>query len=188
MSKMIIIIDRETRIPMFSIEQMLMMKETRECYLEYGIHGLYYCVLFGWKGSPYFSVVDENKRDEMVSEDVMSMQYYDPNEGKTITRPQWKHEKMYTSKLIVNAIKKIEEVTPSALIDDYNYFEKLRENIKEEASIEWDPDPTIKAKQATMQKVFLDNLEKLRASQLDILQQIEDMFKLNKLASINDFF
>jgi len=70
-------IDPVSGAPLFVLDQMMMTGAVNNVYKRYGIHGIYYAVLFGWPGSPFASITSNEERDKLVFEEVYNRTYYD---------------------------------------------------------------------------------------------------------------
>lgn len=70
-------IDTETKEPVYYFEQGFMVKEYRDIYKKYGVHGVNYAILFGWMGSPYKDR-DLEMRHKAVYKASFDIKQYDP--------------------------------------------------------------------------------------------------------------
>lgn len=173
---------------MFPLDQMLMVKELRECYKYYGIHGLHYAVLFGWEGSPYKNELDLSIRDKMVYDDVYADELYDMNKGAFVNNLKQRHREMYKAPMIMASIRALNLIARVPQIELNNYYEEQIATLKEQANMSWKAGNTRELKeQAQAQKLLLDNIKTLQKNQKEILDEIASTMKVQVVASLNDF-
>ncbi|MCE7039229.1 hypothetical protein [Dyadobacter sp. CY312] len=183
-----IAINPDTGISMFALDQMLMVRELRECYKHYGIHGLHYTVLFGWDGSPYKNELDLELRDKFVYDDVYSDDLYDLSKGKFVDNKKSRHRDMYKNPFIMAAIKTINALAKVPQLELHSYYEEQIAELKIQANISWKTGNTSELKaQAQAQNLLLANIKTLQKNQKEIADEIASTMKVQVVASLNDF-
>jgi len=186
---LIIAINPETGSAMFPLNQMLMIQELKECYKYFGAHGLSYAVLFGWEGSPYKSEIKEEVRDKQVYDAVYSEDIYDINKKKYVLESNLKTriKEMYKNHFIIKAVKAINRAAPVPQLEMYHYYGEQIEKLKKEIDVVWDADIVKKQKQASTQNSQLKNINEMEKAQKAVKQQMSDVMRIQKIASLNDF-
>lgn len=184
-----IFIDKETLIPQFPADQLMMIGEFQTIYKQFGWQGVMYTILFGWQGSPYVNgTVVEDERDGLIMDHIENTDIYDPLKAKFVTNSHLKAKKMYTMPAIKAGIKIINQVCPVQLLELANFFEQESTNIKKAIKdIAYETDAEKNAKNAAAKSKLFDTLEKITKQQELTEEKIRAIMNTQTEASLNDF-
>lgn len=188
-----IFIDKDTLMPLFAMDQMLMIDEFKVVYKQFGMQGIVYTVLFGWTGSPYVkSTIKEDERDILVMDNINNTDIYDPVKEKFVTNSHLKAKEMYQLPAVKIAIKRLNQLCPVQLLELSLFYEEQIINTKrsikdidENSRTEKDPDKIGKSV-AAKSKLFTA-LESLTRQFDEIQKKIETTMQTQTEASLNDF-
>lgn len=186
---MITHIHPETGMPIFVLDQIVMVKELKAVYDKYGIHGINYCFLFGWAGSPFATITDVIERHKLVYKQVYSSTYYD-NVMQEEVKPNQvnlsKQTNQYEQVEIVAACEMIKKLARVIVLEDKvsNYI--IRDNIRKNLE---DATKKLTKDSVTQEKILLTN-DGMVAKKIDaiILREREILAKTDYKASLSDFF
>jgi len=187
---MIIHIDVATGSPLFVVDQMTMISSIRQVYQKYGIHGIYYAVLYGWVGSPFYSITVEADRNKMVTREVYAGEYFDPVQKKQILpSEQYTCEDQYLQPEMREAIGMINSLARIPVVEDRVLYQKLLDQNK--ASLERQAAPDDYKGQTEIIKSHPD-LFKNRKSLTQMIDEAlkkekEILAKSDPQISLNDF-
>lgn len=186
---MTIYINTDTGAPMFVISQMMMIDSLREVYKRYGIHGIYYAVLFGWAGSPFASLTKESMRDENVCREVYGSTYYDPNKKELVTIENYQIKEQYLQDDMRAAIKIINELARVPIIEEKNLFLKLLDRNKEDLEREAHPqDLKGKIDIESNKKPLIENRQRMNKMLEEVLKKEKEvLLRSDSKASLSDF-
>ena len=177
---------KDTGTPIFMLDQLLMDSALKECYKHFGIHGLYYAILFGWNGSPYRSKTNIEERDQLAYDSVKTLEIFDSYKDK-IAKPDKLTKDMYKNPFIKKAIETINELAKVPILELKYFFLKQIETLRLQIeTVKWDKDPTILKKQVDTHKGIMESIKKM-TTEIEIIDaKIEEIFRNEKLPSLND--
>lgn len=184
-----IFIDKETLIPRFPVDQIMMIGEFQTVYKQFGWQGIMYTILFGWQGSPYVNgTVKEDERDMMIMDHLDSTDIYDPVKEEFLTKWAKKAKDMYKLPAIKAGVKQINVLCPVALLELANFYDQESTNIKKAIKdIQYESDPEKNAKNAAAKAKLFDTLEKITKQQELTNEKIKVIMDMQTEASLNDF-
>ena len=187
---MIIHIDSQTGSPVFVLNQMMMLDALRIVYHKYGIHGIHYAVLFGWQGSPFAMITDDDARDGYVVREVYNSTYYDPIDKQSKKMENFSTKDQYKQEDMKNAIKIINELAPVPVIQNKLFYLKLLD--KNKVALDQDDiNPANKkgiADQAKNQELLLKNRNLLDKTLNEMLEREKELLmKSDPKTSLDDF-
>ncbi|MGG7664046.1 hypothetical protein [Dyadobacter sp. BHUBP1] len=182
-------IDPDTGSPVFILDQMMMVDELRAVYHRYGIHGIYYAVLFCWAGSPFASLTDQAERHEAVCRQVYRSVYYDPIKQDDVRRERLRSPRQYEQEDMVAAFRRISELARVPVLEEKLLYLGMLDRIKVALSVEFNPLDFKKAKEATeVQKNLLANSKAVSAALKEAMETERTMLlKHDPKASLDDF-
>lgn len=171
---------------MFPIEQMLMIPDCHTCYKNYGIHGLYYAILFGWAGSPYRNKTNEEERDTTVYDAIRLTEIFDYNKGK-MAKPDKTHREMYKNPHIKKAIQAIIQHAriPTLELRAY-YTQQIDELMGHKSNIVYNPaDAATFKKQLDTVTAINNAIESYTKTISGIDRELEQLFKVEKRGTLD---
>lgn len=186
---MTIHVDTQTGAPIFVLNQMMMLSSIRDVYKKYGIHGIYYAVLFGWSGSPFASLTNDSIRDENVVKEVYGSKYYDPVQKEEIASEPFSCKEQYKQQDMKAAIKMITSLARVPIIEERNLFLKLLDRNQEDLKKEAEP-TDFKGMEmiASAQKPLLLNRTALNKNlEAILIKEKEILLRSDPKASLSDF-
>lgn len=187
-----ILINKETGIPMFPLDQLLMDPAIKSCYDKFGVHGLHYAVLFGWEGSPYKTKTDVEQRHQLVYDSVRHLELYDTMKNKLISPTYNKMiPNMYVNPFVIKAIEVINTLARIPVLEMRNYYLIQLDLLKKQASeIKFGKkekeDPVQLKKTADTQALFMTQIQKIQKAIDEIDERIEKMFHQEKHVDLYD--
>lgn len=186
---MIIHIDPKSGSPIFILGQMNMISSLRAVYEKYGIHGIYYAVLFGWPGSPYASVTDEEQRDAYVVKEVYGNTYYDSIRKEQITIEDFSVKEQYKAHDMAEAMKVIYDLARVPVIENRLLYLRLLDRNKLALDVEFHPDNHKgNNEMAGGQKVLLSNRTILEKNLNETMEREKEiLMKSDPKMSLDDF-
>lgn len=186
---MTIYVNTDTGAPMFVLGQMMQIESLRVVYKKYGIHGIYYAVLFGWAGSPFATLTKDSLRDENVCREVYGSTYYDPNTKELVTMENYQVKDQYLQDDMRLAIKTINELARVPIIEERNLYLKLLDRNKEDLEREAHPQDTKGKIDIEANKVKLITNRQTMNKMLEEVQKKEKeiLLRSDSKASLSDF-
>lgn len=183
-----IFIDKETLIPQFPSDQLMMIGEFQTIYKQFGWQGVMYAILFGWQGSPYVNgTVNEEERDGLIMDHIENTDIYDPIKEKLVVNAHLKAKQMFKMPAIKAGIKLINQLCPVPLLELANFYEQESTNIKKAIKdITYETDPEKNAKNAAAKSKLFDTLEKITKQQELTEEKIRVIMNTQVEASLND--
>ena len=186
---MIMHIDPDTGSPSFVLDQMMMIKSLNAVYQKYGIHGIYYCVLFGWPASPFAMVTEEKERHELVVKEVYDSKYYDPIIKEEIYREKLQVKDQYKEAEIIEAISSINTLARVPVLEDKALY--LKQLDKNKAAMDYEhnmKDVKGTTEREKYMKDLIANRKALNAILNEALISEKDtLLKKDPKASLDDF-
>lgn len=186
---MIIHVDTTTGSPLFVMDQMMMIGAIRDVYNKYGIHGIYYAVLFGWPGSPFYSVISEPARDELVVQEVYGTKYYDPVQKEEILTERFSCKEQFNQSDMKLAIQSINSLAPVPVLEEKYLYTRLLEINKSGLERQADPqDYKGQTEIAKAQKELFSSRKTLNAFLDEVHKKEKDiLLKSDPQMSLSDF-
>ena len=186
---MTIYVNNDNGAPMFVLNQMMMIESIRSVYKRYGIHGIYYAVLFGWQGSPFASLTSESMRDENVCREVYGNTYYDPNIKELVSMENYQVKEQYLQDDMRSAIQSINELARIPILEEKALYLKLLDQNKVDLQRQAHPEDY------KGQDMIEENKKKLIINRQNLNKMLEDVQKKEKeillrsdaKASLSDF-
>jgi len=179
---MILFIDQDSERPLFAIEQFLSLKEFNNVHRDYGLMGLYFVVLYGWKASPYYQEKDLKHRTRQVIAAIGNKKWYD--ESTSLFSYSGGAKKPEPSSMspdnvvLKAAIAKINEVVKVPLLEAKDTYEEYLKREKQDLEKETNPD---------IRKKIFANIETLQGLLKDTEAEIERKMKSKMFASLDTF-
>ncbi len=182
---MFLTLREDTYCPVFPLEQMLLMREFEAVHKVWGIRGIYFVVLFGWKGSPFIDE-DETVREKTVIDRISEKSWYGTGQHKLIEKPSAPISVRRSE--IKAAIEKINQKYPVPEIEDYDYYsariKKMRDNL---AAMNINvKNPSELKKAADTEQAINKNIKEMRSYQLEAEAAIASKYAQVKFLSLND--
>lgn len=109
----------ELGVPVFILDQLLMIKEIREVYTKYSSGSIEYCILFGWEASPFMNVREESERHEFVMTEL-ELGGWCPD----VSHIKRTHGNFYQKEAVKEAISVINKVFNVPLFEQVEYYKK----------------------------------------------------------------
>lgn len=208
-------IDPLTGQPLFIMDQIMMIEVFREIYKEFGIHGIYYCVFFGWSASPYASITNIEEKHALVSEEVNDSKYYDPvtktderrskravpcplpprplvegSNGKPIPKSEREKKEDERIAMIIKGCNRVNKLARVPVLESKIQYMAIIDRIWDGLKQPFDGRDLAKAKDgAALQKVLLSNRKDAENNLEDVLRQEREILtKADTMASLNDFW
>lgn len=181
-----IIINKDTGIPMFPQDQMMLVPALKDCYRHFGLHGLHYAVLWGWEGSPYKTLVDEIERDVVCYDALRVVDLYDVVKGK-LAKPDKVTQNMYENVFIKKAVEAINNIAPVPQLQLRNYYltqiAKYRKNADD---IIFKPSDAKAFKdQTSTHASIMTSIRTMTKTVAEIDKEMEEAFKLEKVMTLD---
>lgn len=120
---MFIGINNQDGLPIFAVDQFMIIPAVRDCYRYYGIHGVYYAILFGWEGSPYRGKPDLNERNTLAYMAIKDVELYDPVKDRRVRASQKIYkDNMYENNYIKQCINAINSLVRTPMLEQRTYY------------------------------------------------------------------
>lgn len=208
-------VDPLTGQPLFIMDQIMMIEVFREIYKRYGIHGIYYCVFFGWAASPYASITDIHEKHKLVCEEIEGAIYYDPvtkTEQRRWQRPiplpetprppavdankrpieksKSEKERDEYALQIIKGCNRVNKLARVPVLESKIQYLAIIDRIWDGLKQPFDPRDLAKARDAAaLQKTLLGNRKDAENNLEDVLRQEREILtKADVMASLNDFW
>lgn len=183
---MFLLLEEDTYRPLMPMDQMLLMKEFEAVHKIWGARGIYFAVLYGWKGSP-FADEEEKAREANVLERISNPNWYSD------TFP-YKFIREGSSKLssfkgeIMRAITRINDKYPVPELEDYDYYEnRIRQTKKALGEIKVKAgDAAAMKKAADTESTYNKNIREMRNYQQEAENALTSKYRQKKHLSLND--
>ena len=183
---MFLLIEEETYRPVFPVEQMLLLREFEAVHKIWGIRGLYFVVLFGWRGSPHIDEEERLREQNVLQRTDESKEWYGTGLYKKIPNPGSKLSPMRAE--IKAAIAKLNEKYRIPELDDYDYYaERIGKSRETIASLVPKGKDLIEIKKAADAEMTMNkNIAELRKYQSEAESALTAKYKQKKHLSLND--
>lgn len=186
---MIAHIHPETGMPVFVYQQIAVIPDLKAVYDKYGIHGINYCFMYGWSGSPFATITDDKERHDAVDNEVYEKKpkFYDPVLEQEVGDRDIKLRKktnQYSDQLIISACEIINKLARVPVLEDKkNYLSQQDVTQKRLNNL-----PADDKEASTVQKNFLSSA-KVISIELDRISERERniLAKKDYKASLDDF-
>lgn len=212
---MVVHVDPLTGQPLFIMDQIMMIETLRKVYERYGIHGIYYCVFFGWAASPYASVTDIHEKHKLVCEEIEGAVYYDPvtkteqrrwqrpipipepprapvkdANGRVIEKTKSEKDRDEYANQIIKACSRVNKLARVPVLESKIQYMAIIDRIWDGLKQPFDGRDLAKAKDgAALQKLLLGNRKDAENNLEDVLRQEREILtKADTMASLNDFW
>lgn len=128
---MIIHVDPDSGSPLFVMDQIMMIRSLNTIYHKYGIHGIYYAVFFGWSGSPFATITNEEEKHDLIAAEVYGKPYYDPIQKEEVSQEKLRNKDQYKKPDMQEAIQIIGRLARVPVLEDkISYLRWLDDNTK----------------------------------------------------------